>query len=93
MQRVGDTLHSDGDENSAVLEELRREFSELQGAFVPGAPGHLLANMNASKGLANGTPIIYHSLTFNECDRAAVDDKIREWEAAGGPAGAITSHH
>ena len=89
VQRVGDTLHSGGDENSAILEELRREFSELQGAFVPGAPGHLLANMNATKGLANGTPIIYHSLTFNECDRAAVDDKIREWEAAGGPAGAI----
>ena len=32
--------------------------------FVPGASGFLTTNLNTNLGLANGTPIILHSLTF-----------------------------
>ena len=76
--RVGDILHSGGDENNIALDELRTEFSELQGQFVAGAPGHLLFNLNPSKSYANGTPIVLHSLTFTEQDTPLVLEKIQQ---------------
>ena len=88
VERVGDILHSGGDENNIALDELRTEFSELQGQFVAGAPGHLLFNLNPSKSYANGTPIVLHSLTFTEQDTPLVLEKIQQWRDAGSVPGA-----
>lgn len=54
---------------STELSSLYEYFDELCGLFVVGAEGYLEANINVSKRLANGTPIVYHSLVLeNETD-------------------------
>lgn len=40
-------------------------YPEYRGCFVAGAPGYLTENINTSRELSNGTPIIYHSMTLN----------------------------
>ena len=88
VERVGDILHSGGDENNIALDELRTEFPELQGQFVAGAPGHMLFNLNPSKSYANGTPVVLHSLTFTEQDTPLVLEKMQQWRDAGSMPGA-----
>jgi hypothetical protein len=39
---------------------------DLTGIFVQGAPGFLNNNLNPTEGLANGTPIVLHSITFSD---------------------------
>ena len=46
--------------------QLYRDNIILKEFFVPEAPGYLLSNLNPSLGLANGTPIIYHSLVLDD---------------------------
>jgi len=41
---------------------------ELYGYFMIGTPCYLHDNINASEGLANGTPIVLHSIKFNDID-------------------------
>lgn len=47
-------------------DQLYNHDNNLWGYFVAGAPGYLTSNINPSKGLANGTAIVYHSLSFTE---------------------------
>jgi hypothetical protein len=51
--------------NHGVDEMYRREAS-MMGVFVQGTKAYLTENINPSKGLANGTPVILHSLTFGD---------------------------
>jgi hypothetical protein len=44
------------------------------GIFVQGAPAILNDNLNRNAGLANGTPVVLHSVVFSE------DDDIAHWE-------------
>ena len=41
---------------------------DLTGMFVEGAPSIMNTNLNATSGLANGTPVVLHSLMFKEED-------------------------
>ena len=51
--------------NPEEIEQLYDQERGLWGVFVSGAPGFLTVNINPTKGLANGTPIIYESLSFD----------------------------
>ena len=56
---------------------LYDNISELTGWFVQGAPAHLTSNINPSKGLANGTAVVLHSLTLaHETNVAAINSQI-----------------
>ena len=56
---------------------LYDNVSELTGWFVQGAPAHMTSNINPSKGLANGTAIVLHSLTLaHEANVAAINSQI-----------------
>ena len=52
--------------NDEQTSELYRQNVLLRDFFVAGAPGYLLSNINPSLGLANGTPVIYHSLILDD---------------------------
>ena len=55
--------------SGSMMEWLYREEAGLQGLFVKGAPAYLskiFAKKGVSRGLANGTTCIMHSLTFTE---------------------------
>jgi DNA polymerase III delta prime subunit len=47
-----------------AIDLLYENEPELTGLFVKGAPGLLSRNMNPIAGLANGTPIVLHSITL-----------------------------
>ena len=49
---------------------------QLHGFFVQGAPGILLENLNATSGLANGTPAILDSLLFSNDDERSIVKKL-----------------
>jgi len=49
---------------------------QLLGFFVQGAPAILLENLNATSGLANGTPAILDSLLFNNDDERTAVKKL-----------------
>jgi hypothetical protein len=56
--------------SSSIISTAAREFlykRNLQfiGSFVADAPGYLTENVNPSRGLCNGTPIQYHSMTLD----------------------------
>ena len=84
--RLGDALSSP--DFVAELEQVRTDHAALTGRFVAGAPGHLLINLNPTKRLANGTPVIYHSLTFKPEDQAKVDNLIADQRKSGIVSGA-----
>jgi hypothetical protein len=42
----------------------------LTGLFIEGAPATLVENLNATDGLANGTPLIMHSVVLSEDDNS-----------------------
>ena len=44
--------------------------------FVQGAMSYITENINPKKGLANGTTVYMHSLTFSEQDKLSEQDKI-----------------
>ena len=44
---------------------IYENYPQFTGYFVENAPGYLLENINPTIGLANGTPISYHSLTLD----------------------------
>lgn len=51
--------------NREEMDELYNQEQGLWGLFVAGAPGFLTVNINPAKNLANGTPIVYESITFD----------------------------
>ena len=73
---LGDALSSP--DFVAELEQVRTNHAALTGMFVAGAPNHLSINLNPTKRLANGTPVIYHSLSFKPEDQAKVDNLIAD---------------
>ena len=59
--------------DATVCNVLYDTHPQLHGCFVQGAPAILLDNLNATSGLANGTPAILDSLLFkNNDDRLRV---------------------
>jgi len=46
-------------------EFVYERYPQFTSYFVAGAPGYLIENICVSRTLANGTPIIYHSLTLD----------------------------
>jgi hypothetical protein len=68
---------------------------DLTFRFVAGAPGQLLANLNPSRGAANGIPCEFHSLTFSNEDRERAKKLIdagRPGETVLLPPGMIPTH-
>ena len=55
--------------SSQESDQLYDQEQNLWGVFVKNAPGYLTFNINPSKSLANGTPIIYESLSFSSDDK------------------------
>jgi hypothetical protein len=56
------------DVGEVVSDILYEQEPDLTGLFVEGAPAHLTDNMNATSGLANGTPVILHSVLLSDDD-------------------------
>ena len=54
-------------ENNCI-EEIYHNQSGLIGIFVQGAMSYITENINPTKGLANGTAVYMHSLTFSDED-------------------------
>ena len=52
--------------DAGFAEKLFTLESGLLGMFVEGAPAYINQNINPSMGLANGTYVVMHSLSFNE---------------------------
>ena len=68
---------------------------DLTFRFVAGAPGQLLANLNPSRGAANGIACEFHSLTFSDKDRERAKmliDAGRPGETVLLPPGMIPTH-
>jgi hypothetical protein len=63
------------DLGNAYCDMLYSNEPELMGIFVYGAPAILNDNLNPTAGLANGTPLVLHSIVFSE------DEDIAHWEA------------
>jgi hypothetical protein len=59
------------DLGDAYCDMLYANEPELMGIFVQGAPAILNDNLNPSAGLANGTPIVLHSIMFSEDEDSA----------------------
>ena len=55
--------------SETALNILHKSQPELMGTFVLGAPAFLNNNLDCSHGLANGTPLLLHSLTLNPDDQ------------------------
>jgi hypothetical protein len=72
----------------AYLSDLLYEHEAgLTGVFVEGAPALMTVNLNATAGLANGTPVVLHSVIFKE----DVDsDEIRQKIADARPGDIIS---
>ena len=51
--------------------------------YVPEALGYLTFNLNTMKGLANGIPIRYHSISFEDEDRLENFKRRLDGAAAG----------
>ena len=49
-----------------ICDTLYHHEPSLTGLFVQGAPANLLENLNPTSGLANGTPIILHSVIMKD---------------------------
>ena len=47
------------------LETVYADDLSLWGIFIQGAPGYLTQNINVSRGLANGTEVLFQSLVLN----------------------------
>lgn len=58
-----------------LLNEIYHPQSGLLGFFVQGAMSYLTENINPSKGLANGSTVYMHSLSFNEEDMESCEYK------------------
>jgi hypothetical protein len=54
--------------DDALLDDIYHPQSGLLGFFVQGAMAYLTENINPSKGLANGSTVYMHSLSFNNED-------------------------
>ena len=63
------------DIDEALSSILYENEPDLIGLFVEGAPAHLTANLNASSGLANGTPVVLHSVLL------AADDDLSHYRS------------
>ena len=64
--------HSNLIENNAI-EEVYNNTSGLIGMYVQGAMSYITENINPAKGLANGTTVYMHSLTFSDEDMETND--------------------
>ena len=49
-------------------EYIYNRYSQFTGTFVANAPGFLTENINPLRGISNGTPISYHSLSLDPKD-------------------------
>lgn len=54
------------DMGSWLGDVLYEHEADLKGVFVQGAPALMTVNLNATSGLANGTPVSLHSVIFKE---------------------------
>jgi len=69
--------------------KLYENITELTGWFVQGVPAHLTSNINPSKGLADGTHVILHSITLpQDANIATINSEIE-----GATPGSIISLH
>jgi len=80
------TLIVSDDVGDILSDILHDKEPDLQGIFVEGAPAHLSDNLNATSGLANGTPVILHSILLSEEDDP---DSYREQVANASPGEVI----
>lgn len=51
--------------------------------FIPAALAYLTFNLNMMKGLANGVPVKYHSISFNNEDEQRIFEELLECSAPG----------
>jgi hypothetical protein len=62
--------------DSYTEKEIYHKQSGLLSYFVQGAMSYITENINPKKGLANGTTVFMHSLTFSEEDKLCEDYKV-----------------
>lgn len=77
------------------VEDVYANTKDLTFRFVAGAPGMLLANLNPSRGAANGIACEFHSLTFSDKHREQASKLIdagRPGETVLLPDGMIPTH-
>ena len=74
IQCTGAIMNYLNDSNTET--EIFHKQSGLLSYFVQGAMSYITENINPKKGLANGTTVYMHSLTFSEEDMLTGDYKI-----------------
>jgi hypothetical protein len=65
--------------------ELYEHEPALWGYFVEGAPVQIVVNVNSSRGVANGSPALMHSLRFASAPRRRVQQALRQSGSYTGP--------
>ena len=76
--------------NSAETNRLFSTHPALSGFFCPGAPAYGKTNVNPTKGIFNGSPLILHSITISpDEDRAAFNQALD----TATPAQLVILHH
>lgn len=73
------------------IEAIYSKFPELTGYFVPGAPVFITENVNATKGVANGTSATMHSLSWSDPGIAEeIQQVIQEQQLQATSASTVT---
>ena len=70
--------------SSAIVDGMAALYEEMTAYFVVGAPCILLVNVSPSKGLANGTTAVYHSLHLDDETAQFVQEHINTHRPAYG---------